>query len=390
MVTVVTNLSWFGRIKESFKSVLIGLALFVAAFPVLFLNEGRAVRTEKSLEEGQGAVVTVKSDAVDSANEQKLVHLTGPAATVETLTDAEFGVAANAIKLRRKVEMYQWKEKEESKTEKKTGGSSTTTTTYTYEKEWSDDVVSSADFQEAEGHQNPGSFPYESSEEVAQVVTLGAFQLTPSLIGKMDDYVPVKVDDHAAALPEPLKETMKIDGGGYYTGTDPKVPQIGDVRISFAAVSPGNVSVVSRQVGNTFEAYRASAGMDIEMLTGGVHTAQAMFQSALAANTMLTWILRVVGLIMMFLGLVLVFRPLSVLGDVIPMIGSMLAFGTGLFALVLSFALSIGTVAVAWVVYRPVLGIALLSVAIAVLVTLAVRGRKRVAANAATAATAQA
>jgi hypothetical protein len=385
VTTVVTNQSWLGRIKDSFKSVLVGLALFIAAFPVLFLNEGRAVKTEKSLEEGQGAVISVQSDAVNPANEQKLVHLSGPAATSETLADAEFGVSANAIKLRRNVEMYQWQEKEESKTEKQTGGSEKTTTTYTYSKEWSDGVVSSADFKEA-GHDNPESMPYESKEEVAEVVTLGAFQLTPALVGQMTEFEPVQADP--AALPEPLKETLKSNDGGYYIGVDPKAPQVGDVRITFAAVTPGPVSVVSRQVGNTFEAYHASAGMDIEMLERGVHTAQSMFQSALAANTMLTWILRAVGLFLMFIGLVLVFRPLSVLGDVIPLIGSMLAFGTGLFALVISLALSVGTVAVAWVVYRPVLGIILLTVSIALLVLLAMRGKKKVAANAAATATA--
>jgi len=388
MVTVVTQQSWFSRIKDSFKSVVVGLAFFVAAFPVLFLNEGRAVKTEKSLEEGQGAVISVKADAVDPANDQKLVHLSGQAATPETLADSEFGVSANAIKLRRTVEMYQWKEKEESKTEKQTGGSSKTTTTYSYSKEWSDEVIDSAEFQEAEGHQNPGSFPYESNEAVAQEVTLGAFALTPSLVGQLDDFQPVKVEDHAATLPEPLKETVKVADGGYYIGADSKAPAVGDVRITFATVNPGDVSVVSQQVGNTFEAYHADAGMDIEMLKRGVHTAQSMFQSALAANTMLTWILRAVGLFLMFIGLVLVFRPLSVLGDVIPIVGSMLAFGTGLFALVISLALSVGTVAVAWVVYRPVLGIILLTVSIALLVMLAVRGKKKVAANAAATATA--
>jgi hypothetical protein len=388
MAVEVTTMSWFGRIRESFKSFVVGLAMFVAAFPVLFFNEGRAVRTEKSLEEGQGAVITVNADAVNPANEKKLVHLTGAATTTETLADPEFGVATNAIKLRRNVEMYQWKEKEESKTEKKTGGGSTTTTTYSYSKEWVDEPIDSSTFKEADGHQNPGSFPYERREEVAQNVTLGAFQLTPSLVGQMDDYEAVKVEDHVAALPEPLKGTMKVDNGTYYMGADPRSPEVGDVRIAFAAVTPGSVSVVSKQIGNTFEAYHAQAGMDIEMLKRGVHTAQSMFQAALAENTMLTWILRAVGTFLMFLGLVLVFRPLSVLGDVIPMIGSMLAFGTGLFALVISFALSVGTIAVAWVVYRPVLGIALLSVSIAVLVMLAVRGKKRVAAKAAVPATA--
>jgi len=142
------------------------------------------------------------------------------------------------------------------------------------------------------------------------------------------------------------------------------------------------VSVVSKQTGTTFEPYRASAGMDIEMLKRGVVGAQAMFESALKENSILTWILRGVGFFMMFLGLALFFRPLSVLADVIPAFGSLLAFGTGLFAFVISAALSIATIAVAWIVYRPVLGAALLAVTIALVVALVSRGRKRVQAKA--------
>ena len=101
MVTVVENVSWFRRIRESIKGFVVGLAFFVAAFPVLFWNEGRAVKTEKSLKEGAGAVVSVPPDRVDATFEQKLVHISGKANTEETLADSEFGVTANAISLRR-------------------------------------------------------------------------------------------------------------------------------------------------------------------------------------------------------------------------------------------------------------------------------------------------
>src|ERR1700719_4693336 len=121
VTTEVTSQSWFGRIGESIKSFLFGLALFVAAFPVLFMNEGRAVKTEKSLKEGAGAVISVDSGRVDAVNDQKLVHMSGRAKTEETLADSDFQISANAIKLRRHVEMYQWEEKKESKTQKKLG-----------------------------------------------------------------------------------------------------------------------------------------------------------------------------------------------------------------------------------------------------------------------------
>src|SRR5436190_1615354 len=77
--TVTSSESWFGRIMSSIKSVLVGLVLFLAAFPLLFWNEGNAVRTAKSLEEG-GGIETVTTynyqqtwsdDPIDSSSFQK-------------------------------------------------------------------------------------------------------------------------------------------------------------------------------------------------------------------------------------------------------------------------------------------------------------------------------
>ncbi|HSP15033.1 MAG TPA: TMEM43 family protein [Thermoanaerobaculia bacterium] len=389
VTTEVTSQSWFGRIGNSIKSFLFGIVLFIAAFPVLWWNEGRAVRTEKSLHEGQGAVISVPADRVDPANNQKLVHMTGKATTTETLTDPDFLVAANAIKLRRHVEMYQWQEKKSSETRKKVGGGSETVTTYSYEKAWSDRPVDSASFKEAGEHQNPPEMPYQSRDAQAEHVTLGAFALTPSLLDQMSDYEAVPVTDQSlSALSADLKAKLKAHNNAFYLGADPQTPQIGDVKITFSAVTPAEVSVISKQTGTSFEPYKASAGMDIEMLKRGAFTAQQMFQQALQANTVMTWILRVVGFVLMFIGLAMFFKPISVVGDVLPIFGSMLAFGTGLFAFVVSAVLSVGTIGVAWVFYRPVLGIALLAVAIGALVWLAVSGKKKAAATAMAPATA--
>lgn len=129
-VTVTSSQSWFSRIISSIKSVLVGLALFVISFPVLFWNEGRAVQTARSLEEGAGAVVSVPADSVDAANEGKLVHVSGAVST-QPLTDPDLGVQAEGVKLVRNVEMFQWKEEERSEKKKKLGGGEETVTTYT-------------------------------------------------------------------------------------------------------------------------------------------------------------------------------------------------------------------------------------------------------------------
>ncbi len=118
-ITEVTETGWLSQITGSIKSVGIGILLFVVAFPALFINEGCYVKTKKALDEGLGLVQSVSSENVDPAYDGKLVHMTGKATTEETLTDDEFGVSENAIKLYRTAEMYQWKEIKETKTKKK-------------------------------------------------------------------------------------------------------------------------------------------------------------------------------------------------------------------------------------------------------------------------------
>lgn len=161
-VTETTTESWSSRVGGAMKGVLLGVGMFIAGFPVLFWNEGNTVKTRKALEEGEGACVSVQSNAkVDPENEGKFVHMTGKADTKDVLVDEAFGISTTAIKLVREVEMYQWKEEKQVKKEKNVGGSETTTTTYSYKMAWSSSAIDSSGFKEA-GHENP---PMEFTEE---------------------------------------------------------------------------------------------------------------------------------------------------------------------------------------------------------------------------------
>jgi|CXWL01.1.fsa_nt_gi hypothetical protein len=376
-VTVTTHQSWFSRLGQSIKSVLFGLLFFVVSFPLLFWNEGRAVTTARSLAEGAGAVVSVAADRVDPGNEGKLVHVSGAVTTDGPVSDPELGVETTALKLIRQVEMYQWKEHESSETRKKLGGGTETVTTYSYDKAWSSDVIDSSSFQETSGHENPSSMPFESHTEVADPVHLGAFQLSSEQLAELDETQPLKVDQPATVelQDDPRGQLRPVDGG-YYLGQDPKSPQIGDVRIGFEVVNPATVSTVGVQTGDTFAAYQAAAGDTVLLVDEGTHTAAEMFKAAQDANKVLTWVLRAVGWFIMFLGLLMIFKPISVVGDVVPIIGSMLGAGLGAFAFLTSAVLSLVTIAVAWLAYRPLLGISLLALAGGALFLLLRRGAK--------------
>ncbi len=373
--TKITSESWFSRIGGAFKGILVGGLLFLLAFPLLFWNEGRAVKQRKSLEEGQSSVVSVSSEKVDPANDGKTIHMSGKAATDEVLHDPVFGVEANAVKFKRVVEVYQWKENQEKSTKKKLGGKTETTTEYTYTKEWATEPVNSGSFEKPDGHENPAEFPYKPTELVAKKVTLGAFVLSSGLISRMSDFKSLEVDKKAP-VPEDVGGKVKATGGGFYIGKKPSKPKIGDARIKFLIVKPGDVSVISRQTGNTFEPVPTKAGNSIEMLKTGIHSAEAMFQEALAANKTMTWILRLVGFLIMGFGLSMVFRPLSVIADVVPFIGSVVGAGTGFVAFLIAAVLSLITIAVAWIAYRPVFGVILLAVAVGLVVLIWMKMKK--------------
>jgi Transmembrane protein 43 len=365
----VTSESWFSRIKNAFAGILIGLLLFVVAFPLLFWNEGRAVKTYKTLKEGGGAVVSVASDKVDPANADKLIHVAGLADTQATLTDPLFGISAKALKLSRDVEMYQWEEKSEKKTTEKLGGGTETVTTYTYNKEWSKRLNNSSSFKQAADHKNPSAMPYPEDKQVAPVVTLGAFDLSPALVCKIDreQVFPLGGDTR---IPESLQGKVKVVNASFYVGADPANPQIGDARITFKVTPSTEVSVIAQQKGKSFGPYLTTAGGTIELLQTGIHNAAAMIQKAQADNTLMTWLLRGLGFILMLIGLSLIMKPLSVLASVVPFLGKVVEMGTGLIAFLLAAIFSLVTIAIAWIVYRPLLGGLLIAGAVALVVVI--------------------
>jgi len=353
--TEVTHESWFSRIGSAIKGILVGLVLFVIAFPLLFWNEGRAVSRYKTLKEGGGAVISVVADNIDPGNSGKLIHITGKADTGAVLADPVFGVSANGLKLKRISEMYQWDETSQSNTEKKLGGGTETVTTYTYSKTWSERSISSANFKKPEGHQNPGAMIYESTQQVADVVSLGAFTLPSSLVAQINNFESLPIGSDTP-LPESLKDTAKLHNAGFYIGADPASPQVGDTRVTFKSAKP-------TQVGNTFGPYGTEAGGSIELIQEGVYSADAMIQKAQESNKMLTWILRLAGFILMLAGLNMILKPLSVLADVLPILGTIVGAGTGIISFLLAAILSLITIGIAWIVYRPLYGIILLLIA---------------------------
>ena len=379
--TEFSSQSWGGRILDSIKGILFGIVLIPISIILLFWNENRAVTTAKGLKEGAAAVVSIAATPVVAGNNLKLVHLSDQVTSGdEVLNDPLFGVAATGIRLTRKVEMYQWQEEKSSETRKKLGGGTETATTYSYKQVWSDKLISSANFnpEHRAEHQNPTTRLAEPLTLVGGNVRLGAFKLPSGVIAKMqgDAALAATDEDLAKAAPD-LRAKLTLAAGTFYAGPNPANPALGDQRISFQVLAPAVWSVIARQNADTLEPYQPKSGPAIERVESGTVSADLMFKHAASENAMLTWGLRLLGFVLMALGLGLIVSPLSVLADVLPFLGDIIGFGTTLAAMLLAFVGSITVIAVAWFAVRPLLTIALAVVAAATLFISWRRGHAR-------------
>jgi hypothetical protein len=373
--TVTTHHSWLGRLGQSFIGVLIGVALVVGSSVLLFWNEGRAVQTARSLGEGERIVVEAAPAKVDPANEGKLIHVSGDLATKVPLTDPDFGVSTPAARLVRVVEAWQWKEDSHSETRKNLGGSEDKITTYTYIQTWSEPRIDSARFHEPNGLGNP-QLRYRRLDVVARDATLGAFKPGEAVLRHLaadDDYV---VDPATAtALRDRLGSAIVTDGR-IYVGADPTRPRIGDLRVAYHIARIGPTSLIGRQTGADFTEFQTKAGDRLLMAKEGSVSANDMFKAAEADNRMLTWILRAVGIVLMYVGWALVGGPISVLGSVVPLIGDVLGAGVGLLAFLMTAIVVPVVIAIAWLWYRPLVSIVVLAIGFAIVYAVRMRAAR--------------
>ena len=180
----VTTTGYGTRVGNSFKAIGSGIMLFILGTALLWWNEGRAVKTEKMLEEAGSAYVEMENpNKKDASLDGELICGTAMATTEDSLTDAQFGIGAKAIAIKRTVEYYQWVEHAQEKKEDKLGGKEVTTTTYTYSKEWVGRPVESAQFKDpAYQNKNMVLNTFEDAEQYAENVSFGAYKLSESLI----------------------------------------------------------------------------------------------------------------------------------------------------------------------------------------------------------------
>ena len=379
-VTKVETQSWLSRLKQSVMGVLVGLGLALAMLVLLFWNEGRAVKTARGLGQGASELVMAAPQLVDPAQEGKLVYLGGEPVAPTPLHDAQTGVMTLGLRLQRKVQMYQWVQESQSKKDVALGGTETTTTQYSYSAQWSEQAIDSSRFEQATQYANP-AMAMTGQSFIAEGVQLGSWALDAPVLGQLGaDQAYAVTQYDLVALQHALgpQLPMQLVDGQIHVGANPQQPTVGDYRISYQLAPLQSLSIIGRQTGHGIRAWQADSGSEVLMVRAGVVPAEQMFAQAHSGNSTMTWILRALGTLLLVIAINMVLGPLSVAASVLPLLSRVLAMGTGLIATCVGVALSVFTMALAWIFYRPLLALAIIAVGIALVAAVVVLiGRRR-------------
>lgn len=358
-ITETTTTGWLSRIGSSFVGVLIGIILLPCAIFLLSWNEGRAVTAATGLKRGLSTIVEVSADTVNQQNNSKLVYLNGTVSGATPAVDPWNKLSATGlVRLQRKVEMYQWLEKETETKINNVGGSQTTQKTYTYSLDWAETATNSAQFKVPAGHQNP-AMPLKSQTFDANPVKIGAFTLDKSLVQDLTNFEAVETLTQAPT-------GYRVQGSVLYKGANPDQPVLGDVRVTYRAIAAQTYSIAAQQNNSTLTTYHDTKNdYKIALIESGVVTAQKLFADQASTEKMITWACRIGGFLLLLLGFILIMGPLTMLVAFLPFLESLVGIGTFLVALGLSIPITLVTIAVAWLASRPLIGGGLLIAAAA-------------------------
>ena len=407
MAYTETRTTGYGsRLGNSCLGIPMGLFLFVIATILLWWNEGRAVHRAQDIKLVAKTAQSIGDiSAANASLDGQLIHATGTASTNDVLNDDVFGIQTNAMSIVRSAEYYQWMEQEKHEKKDKLGGKQEEVIIYTYERGWSNMPINSSKFKDPDYQDvNNVIWDVENRRVNASNVSFGAYTLPEQFIGDIvskqsSKFEPLVLSSDNPALKELNESVMKslgenvrpeaaqvkdslayvhVFGNQIYIGFNPSTPSIGDIRITFEQLAPScNISLIAVPNNGTFTTFSAKHNNNEYELRVGNWSLEQMIKQANEDNSTMTWLFRLVGLLFVIAGLKMIFSILVTLFKVVPFLASIMNLGVGLICAVVGFAWSLIIIAIAWIFYRPLLGVALLVVAGGLIYWLAIKGKKQ-------------
>ena len=371
-----------------------GIFAFIFGTYFLIINERNYKRTLDTILEAESVVEKVNDvNIIDSESDNKLIYGVSKTRTDEIISDGLFEVSVNAIKIIRSVEYYQWVQDSHLEEYEDYSGKTHSKKVYTYEKQWTDKLIDSEKFEEPK-YRNRAIFRIAKKDIYADQVYWGAYELPPFLKSKIDGVTPIAINlskGGKAAWEEALKKEVRkyyqdsvevtgeylhlIRANTVHLGANPASPKIGDIRVTMTYIPPGrDLSVIAQVQGNTFTKYTSKNGKSFFSVQNGTVGIEAMFKAERETNTSLTWFFRIFGLFCVIFGIRFTLRLVTNLFAKIPIIGDIVNAGVKTITFIVGFVWSFIIIGIAYLFYRPLIGIAVLLIAVGLIWILKKKG----------------
>ena len=398
--TETTTTGYGTRVGNSFKAIGSGILMFVLGTALLWWNEGRAVKTEKMLDEAGSKYVEMENpNKKDASLEGELICGTAMATTEDSLTDADFGIGAKQFHdpaYQAKNTVLTTVEDADQYAENVSFGAYKLPETLIHSissREAMDlaiaedmlaqfDKAAQAAYERFYGIQKSIQQPVQQSQPAPQPAIPDSVRalLSDSALAVLDSLQAVNdsiVKSMANAENKKDLQYVHQAGNVLYFGRVPGAPEVGDVRVTFEKVVPAKVTVMAVVDGDTFKPFKAKNGKRFQTLVMGQKSGDEIIEAEKEANNMILWLLRILGVMIVIGGLKGIFGFIETILKVVPFIAGIFGWGVGLVCTVLGVVWSLIVIALAWLFYRPLLGISLLVLAGLLIWVFAFKGKDK-------------
>ena len=335
--------------RNPLTGILGGALLFLCAFPVLYFNEA------------QENLSKVAEQAIAYSIDETSSYLGYTVGTFEATNKANDPLLTREfVAVSRKVEMYGYIETQSTTTTNSGNTQSTLNSEirYTYSKAWLTNPAQTTTWR-GRTSDFPRDLPINYNTWVVNLPQ----PRTSTSTGLSINNIPVDGTnlDLSASNDLSVTQDMIVDNvysvllGDLYTSIqgsfDLTKPVIGDVRISFTVIEFDDQGLLLGNIDNNqFSAFTTDGGNIMYRFFNGESTIENVVSQLQTEYQLTIWIFRVVGFLMLFVGLLLSFKPISTLFNFIPIFGSV---GSSLFTVVIfvvSLVLAVTTIVISLIV----------------------------------------
>lgn len=263
---------------------------------------GRAFNHSKALQEALTEAISFKDSNYQQVNgksedyEGKLLHVNGMLRVQEPISDANYNIMVQSVKLKKIVQMFQW---HEDYTENKFAEGDETARNYFYYKDWNEQVVDSRSFHSL-GYQNPRQLPMHSKVMTADRAYIGNFEIGEAAKELFAGWTDVTSDTR------PDDSYIKMHLGWYFHVDDLFDPLVGDTRVKFqfSGLEGQSYTIVGKLTNGKIQPYKSRLKKEIILLAKGELTIDEIFREEHHTVRKKTWIIRMFGFALIFFGVI--------------------------------------------------------------------------------------